>query len=204
MKRLIFLFAVFALIIGSETKAQTIEAGGYFGYMLSGPVRYIVGDALIMDNPAYGGFVHTRVARNVKFEMMYLRSDSRVRYSSLASGTDIYDMSTEYYHVGGMNLFGDHDRIKPFSSFSLGATRFHIKENLGYFDVWKFSIAPSVGVKIYLTERIGIQGQARLLMPLTFDGLGFWWSTSGGPQAAVSMTVPVWQGDFSGGVFIRL
>lgn len=204
MKRLVILFSVLALLIGTETKAQNIEVGGSFGYLLSGPIRHINGDALIMDNPSYGGFIHTEISRNLKLELMYIRSDSEVRYSTLLSGTNLYSMSTEYYHIGGMSLFGDHERIKPFTSFTLGATRFHLKENLGYYDAWKFSIAPSLGVKIYITDRIGIQGRARLLMPLTFDGLGFWWSTSGGTQAAISMSVPVWQGDFSGGIFIRL
>jgi len=205
MKKILMVTITLLLGITLSSQSQDIEIGGSVGYMMSGQVYLIEGDADITNNVAYGGFTHFHISDGILLELLYLRKDTKVDYINFYQNIrDTYKMSVEYYHIGGIKTFGTKEDVKPFVSFSMGATRFHLKENTGYDDSWKFSIAPSVGFIYYMSDKVGLKTQARLLMPLTFDGFGIFWSSSSGGSTGFSFEVPVWQGDFSGSVFIRL
>ena len=60
------------------------------------------------------------------------------------------------------------------------------------------SIAVAAGAKILLGESLGIRLQARMGLPMGFNGL--WVGTGGG---GVSFYVPVAQFDFTAGLFLR-
>jgi len=64
---------------------------------------------------------------------------------------------------------------------------------------WSFAGTLGLGAKVYLNDKLGIRLQARMDLPLRFSGL--WIGTGGG---GASFVVPVWQFDFSAGVFLRL
>ena len=102
--------------------------------------------------------------------------------------------------------------LAPFGVFTLGATRFDIKNAVDlegggtpvhYSDTWAFSIALAGGAKIFLAERIGIRLQARLGMPMLFNGLYLGIGT-GGASGGASFRVPLVQFDLSAGLFLRL
>ncbi len=59
----------------------------------------------------------------------------------------------------------------------------------------------SGGVKIYLSEKLGLRLQGRLLMPLYVSGGGFYVGT-GGAGVSVGAGVPILQGDLSAGLII--
>ena len=102
--------------------------------------------------------------------------------------------------------------LAPFGVFTLGATRFDIKNAVDlegggtpvhYSNTWAFSIALAGGAKIFLAERIGIRLQARLGMPMLFNGLYLGIGT-GGASGGASFRVPLVQFDLSAGLFLRL
>ncbi len=58
-------------------------------------------------------------------------------------------------------------------------------------------------IGIYLTERLGLRLQGRFMIPMYFDGLGFGIGTGGVSGGAVFGAYAL-QGDFSGGIVLRL
>jgi hypothetical protein len=63
------------------------------------------------------------------------------------------------------------------------------------------------GLRYYLNDRIGIRLQARLLLPMQFGGVGFGCGIGtggGGCGAGVSTYTNIIQGDFTGGVVLKL
>ncbi len=194
-----------ALFIAASTKAQRIELTGFSGYMLSGSVKTYTGKANINDNVNFGGAFAYEIQNGILVELMYLRKDTKLNLYDVfdwQSGWEEYDMSVEYYHLGGQKEFSD-GRVRPYASFSLGLTRFHIKDSKSD-DEYRFSIAPGIGAKAYITDKIGIRLQARLLMPLEISGFGLFYSTSGGGGSSATFNIPVLEGDFTGGIFISL
>ena len=142
------------------------------------------------------------MASDVFVELSYNRADSQIKYY-YNNVEEPLDMSSEYFQIGGLRQVRiSSDAILPFGSFSLGTTRFNLKETYGQFsqgDKWFMSIALAAGAKILLGDALGIRLQARVGMPMGFNGL--WVGTGGG---GVSFYVPVAQFDFTAGVFLRL
>ena len=63
------------------------------------------------------------------------------------------------------------------------------------------------GLRYYLSDRIGIRLQARLLFPMQFGGVGFGCGIGtggGGCGAGVSTYTNIIQGDFTEGIILKL
>ena len=71
------------------------------------------------------------------------------------------------------------------------------------FNPVRFSIGLGLGARYFFTPMIGIRLQARLLMPLYFGGAGFGCG-SGGCSSGAYFGVEIFQGDFTGGVVIKI
>ena len=200
MKRLLLLLLIGGFFL-TDTVAQKIELGGFYGYNLNTRVRTYYGDYTLYNNPNYGGQLSVEIASDLFVELIYNRSDTEMKYYY----NNVYEplnVSSEYFHVGGLQQIQTSSGVLvPFGSFSIGATRFNLQETYGQFtagDKWYMSIALAGGAKILLGERLGIRLQARMGLPMGFNGL---WIGTGGTGA--SFYVPVAQFDFTAGVFLR-
>ena len=201
MKRLL-LFLLIGGFFLTDTVAQKIEIGGFYGYNLNTRARTYYGDYTLYNNPNYGGQLSVEVASDLFAELTYNRSDTQIKYY-YNNAFEPLNMSSEYFHVGGLQQINiGSDALLPFGAFSLGATRYNLTETYGEVyanDKWFMSIALSAGAKILLGERLGIRLQARMGLPMGFNGI---WLGTGGSGA--SFYVPVAQFDFTAGVFLRL
>ena len=200
MKRLLLLLLIGGFFL-TDTVAQKIELGGFYGYNLNTRVRTYYGDYTMYNNPNYGGQLSIGLASDLFVELIYNRSDTEMNYYY----NNVYeplDVSSEYFHVGVLQQFQTGSGVLlPFGSFSIGTTRYNLQETYGQFDAgdkWFMSIALAGGAKILLGERLGIRLQARMGLPMGFRGL---WIGTGGTSA--SFYVPVAQFDFPAGVFLR-
>jgi hypothetical protein len=201
MKRLFLLVLVGGCFL-SSAMAQEIELTGFGGYTFNSKIRTYYGDYKMNDNPNYGGILSVGLAPDVFVELMYNRHDTKLRYAYLG-GFQPLDVATEYYHVGGLTQIPvGSGTIKPFGAVSLGATRFFLKESFDQLysgSEWKMSAAVGVGAKILLGNALGIRLQARLGMPMSFEGL---WIGTGGSGA--SFRIPLVQFDLSAGLILRI
>ncbi len=212
MKKTILLVAAGLMLI-TATQAQKAEIGAFYGISFNSKVRTYYGEFKVDNKANFGGQLSIALSPDVFLEFMYNRTDTRVQYFSYGGISKPFDISIEYFHVGGLQQVDiGSDIIAPFGNFTLGATRFNLKqpvdfEDTGtpttYDDAWAFSIALAGGAKIYLHERIGIRLQARLGMPMLFNGLYVGVGT-GGVSSGASFHVPLVQFDLSAGVFLRL
>jgi len=202
MKRFILLIIAGGFFL-TCAKAQEIELTGFGGYTFNSKIRTYYGDYKMNDNPNYGGILSVGLAPDVFVELMYNRHDTKVRYAYTAGSIQPLDMATEYYHVGGLTQVDiGNDNIKPFGAVSLGATRFYLKESYGNLyagSEWVMSGAVGVGAKILIGNALGLRLQARLGLPMTFQGL---WIGTGGSGA--SFRIPVVQFDLSAGLILRI
>ncbi len=213
MKKSIFFIAAGLMLI-TTIHAQKAEIGGFYGIAFNGKIRTYYGDYKINDKANYGGQLSIAMSSSTFLELIYNRTDTRVQYFSYGGASEPFDLSIEYYHVGGLQQVDiGNDRIAPFGVFSLGATRFNIKNPVEFDDgnnqqtisgdTYTFSIALAGGAKIFLAERIGIRLQARLGMPMMFNGVYLGVGT-GGASGGMSFHVPTVMFDLSAGIFLRL
>ncbi len=206
MKKNITISVILFLLVSINVYSQDldIEIGISGGYMMSTRLYAVEGDAVLLNKPSYGGFANVGVSNNIKLEVFYESTDTEAEYQSdLMIDPQLFDLSIEYYQLSGIWTYGEFETVVPFSSISAGLTRFHLKNTNEYDDELKFSLTSGIGVKFYVSERVGLQTQIRLYMPFSTDGRGIFWVSNLNPSR-FSLKVPVVQFNLSAGVFIRL
>ena len=199
------LFLIFlSLFISNKTFAQ-VEIFGFGGYEVASDVQVSQGDLNVYSNPNYGASIAFEVDRGLQAELLWIGQQTTMDLKQLNGITKtLFDIGIHYFHAGAIYEFRQTSKQKafPFMSFSLGATWF-TPVGTTYDDEWRFSIAFGGGGKFYLSDKIGIRLQARLLLPLNFNSVGMWCGT-GGCSATVGSWATFVQADFTAGVFFRL
>ncbi len=201
---IVLFFFTIAILFSSEALAQT-EIFGFAGYMTYSSMAVREGDLQFDDGPNYGFGIDVAIQRGVFVELNYTHNQTSVRLKRFNGfNEDLFDMNTHYFQIGAQYEFRKSPKQKafPYTLATLGATLFDAKDP-SLTDEWRFSVAFGVGGKFYLSDKIGLRLQTRLLMPLTFSGGGMWCGTNG-CSAGVGAWASLVQFDFTVGVFIRL
>lgn len=212
MKKRINLTIILSIFFASSIFAQSIEITPFYGYTLNGKVRTYYGDYNVSNSPNYGGILSIGLSKYEFIEFMYNRYDTDFRYVRNGITQSSIDLATEYYQLGFLKQVDASEKVKPFGVFTLGATRFIPKDSYDWDgngsvtklnDAWAFSATIGAGLKILVSDRIGVRLQARLLLPMRFEGV-FIGIGTGGTSGGASFSVPLLAGDFTAGLVFRL
>ena len=190
---------LFPLLVVSQ-----VEIVPFTGYMFGGSENIYEGKLKISDGQNYGISILKPIQNGMDIEMNYTRMESKLSFSPYVGfgyqNRETY-LGTNYFQLGVLKkLKPDTDKVIPFGSFSLGATWF---DSSDFGDVWRFSATLGAGLKIMLTDRIGLMARGRLMMPMQFAGVGFTVGTGGSGFSAGTYITPL-QGDFTAGLIFRL
>ncbi|RLD61951.1 MAG: hypothetical protein DRJ05_01450 [Bacteroidetes bacterium] len=192
----------FLLVYPNSVSAQgKIELSPLVGYQFGGKLRMYEGDLKIKDDMNYGLAISTEMAQDTRLEFIWtsMQTSADFRpyygYGYLEGG---FDLNINYYQIGGLKEFPSGGAVVPFGEFTMGAVQF-TPSDVNVSETWRFSVALGGGAKIWLSDRIGIRLQGRLLMPLYFQGVSLYAGT-GGSGMGVGAGVPILQGDFMAGL----
>ena len=205
-----------ALLIGllsfsfNSAKAQTenkIELAPVVGYQFGGRVKYYEGEFKMHDAMNYGVNLNFLVRQNHRFEISYslMKTTGSLRsYHSYIGDPFTWDgdINIHYIMIGSHSELPVSEKLILFGGVSVGASILGIYEP-GISDVWRFGLGITGGLKIPISDRIGIRLQGRLLMPMYFAGVGFYAGIgTGGASSGLSMNAGIvaFQGDFQGGL----
>ena len=201
-KKILLGFLILLLIAPFKGYSQVgLEITGYTGYMLGGKVNFYNGSIKIEDGQNWGVILGYKVAPDYLIEVMYNRLVSDLTVREYADEPYVYTkVATNYIQVGGVRQFMEETMFRPFIGAGLGATIFSDQEgNDG--DRWRFSFGLAGGLKFFPVENLGIRLQARMLVPLYFNGIWVGGGT-GGVGGGVSTSSTIVQGDFTGGIIV--
>jgi opacity protein-like surface antigen len=191
--RLLFLSSLIVLISLSSISAQKVEITPFYGAAFNGKVTAYNGDLNIRDAGMYGVTLDIAVQPGMQLELFYSRSDTRADFKEYRGDTyKLTDMSVNYFQIGAVRHAMKKDNIVVYGVGTLGATLFSPsgepysvddggpEEQYYYEDWWLFSLTLGGGAKIFLSERVGIKLEGRLMMPITWAGGGFMVGSGGG------------------------
>jgi hypothetical protein len=138
--------------------------------------------------------------------------DTHAKFTAYRAGwsdVTISKLAVNYIQVGTLKTLNvNNDMVRPFGNFSMGVGWSSASEpGLDIKNVVRFSITAGLGVKVFFTERVGIILRGRLMMPLNFSGVGFYYGIGGGGSGgglSLNSYAPMIQGDFNGGLIFRL
>ena len=190
-----------------DLRAQTLEINGFYGYQLNGKAKLYNGEFRMQNAPNYGGKLALGLSTTTFVELSYMRSDADGYYAPYNVSTEpgeITEYSSNYITVAGLQEV-DMGKIRPFGTLGMGAVIWAPKDNSG--TKWQFQFSVGAGIKIWLSERIGLRVQGSMMMPLVYNGAGFGCGIgtggSGCGGAIYTRITPV-QGEFSGGIILKL
>lgn len=179
-----------------------IELTPLVGYLLNSNLNFIQGDLSFQNNINYGVALALNTGWGTFVEAAYTFSASETTFRSFTPYYENHQFETDihYIQLSGLKEFVEYGRFRPFGTLGAGASGFVPKEPQ-YNSWWAFAMTLGLGVKINITPNIGIRAQARLLMPLSYSGIGVYCGT-GGCGGGLTASSTVISGDFMGGLII--
>lgn len=196
---IILLAVVFSLQINAQKKVQIF---GLAGYQVNTNVTVAKGELKFKDAPGYALGFDIPVDVITQAEFSWSMSNSQLSLDTYGEGnTKISDLDIHHFQAGAL-IEPEKGKVSPFGLITMGATLFHPTEN-NYSDEWKFSFSLGMGAKVYLSDRIGLRFQGRVIVPVQFTS-GSIWVGSGGTGVAVGSYTTFTEFDFLGGLFIRI
>ncbi len=214
VRKAVLMFILGILLLSAAASAQKgIEITPIGSYAWTSRVKTYDGDFDIGNSSSWGILfnydIENYTYKGTALAILFNRQDTAAEFYPYGGFKEtLFDIAVEYYQIGVMNKL-HYDQVEPFGEFLLGATRFAPKgnatiegETYNVGDEWMFSMTLGVGVRLMLSDRIGIRGHGRLLMPMSFSGGGLW---CGGGGCSVGVGASSWfiQGDLGAGIIIR-
>jgi hypothetical protein len=200
----------------STLSAQKLEVTPFGGYFFAGKLAVASGDLNVKNGGNYGVALSVNVQPGLDVEFTFNHLPTRVVFKEWRTNvsTDLFDMNENYYHLGAVYTAKKIDAGVLYTTFSLGATQFapavssiedpeDPSNKIVVEDDWRFSIGLGGGIKKYLSDKIGIRLQLRLLMPIYWGSAGLWFGT-GGAGLGISAGTALLQADATAGIIIRL
>ena len=180
-----------------------------FGYHLGGATDFNEGRVDVANSISYGIiFSVVDLPGGFSVDLSYTRADSTLDFTAYDTPTysnASFGMASNYILVGANKDFLE-NRIRLFIGADIGAAWFDSKDS-SVSDAWFFALDIKGGMKIYLSERLGLRLQGRFLLPMDLSNSGLFFGIgSGGSGGGLTLggiaIIP--QGDFSLGLIIRI
>ncbi len=202
----LFLISLFLIFSSSFSFAQNIEITPYYGYMFAGKLALYQGDFNVKNDANYGVTIDFELDRKsgISVELLYDRLDTRAVLKEYPTNIskDLFDMSVEYFQIGGLYNKPLNKKFSTFGVFTLGAARM-APDSDKYGDDWRFAVTAGGGIKYFFSKVIGIRLMGRIKMPFYFSG-GNVWVGPGGISYGLGAGTALLQGDLTAGIIFRL
>lgn len=208
-KLFIVLFVTLMIYSSQDLSAQIIELNAFTGYQLNGKAKLYDGEFRINDSQNYGGKLAYGLSTSTFIELSYMRTDTEGQFFPYGIGTpgDQIAFSSNWIQIGGLQSM-ELGRVDPYGTVSIGLTVWSPKSSgSGLSSYTQFSATVGAGLKIWLSDMIGIRLQGSMLMPMVYNGVGLGCGigTGGaGCGGGVYTRITPFQGEFSGGLVIRI
>ena len=203
MKRILKSLTLFSLLMllvqfAYAQPAITLEAFG--GWLWTGKAGYN-GTIKVDDKGNYGvrGGISPKSQMVVEFEWNH--TETTLHWYDYVTQENYNEDVIMNYYLLGFNQELTEGPAVPFGVFNIGVLNVKGQET-NFSENW-FTVGLGGGLKYYFSDRVGIRLQARIFLPMQFGGVGFGCG-SGGCGSGVSGYTSTIQGDFTGGVVLKL
>jgi len=204
MKITHFILAILCFGCSYSTLAQKVEITPMGGFNFGGTLNTVRGELKIRNNAEWGLMASYRLNKIANIELSYTGIQTNIEHEvSRGLDEDYGDFMISYFMIGSTKELKPDEKLRPFGNLSFGGVWFDPQSNL-YDDEFMFAFSAGVGIKYFLSDRVGIRLQTRLLSPIWGAGVGISCGTGGGCGAGVSSTSLFLSGDVSGGLIIAI
>ncbi len=149
------------LLLADAVPAGALEVSPFIGQRYGGSFEDAnTGSTFeVADATSYGVMLDFDLDRDRQIEVYLSRQDTRLTGSGTFTGDPLFDLTVDYYHIGGVYLL-EGEPVRPFVSGTLGLTRMDPK-GPGLSTENRFSIALGGGAKVYFGSNVGLRFDVR-------------------------------------------
>lgn len=191
--------AIAIALTTTAAAAQRIELSPFAGFQFGGRLPLQGGDLTVANAANVGATVSIRLAPTALLDFTYSRQETALERED---GSDLFDLSVEYIHLGVSYDDATGVGIRPFATITGGVTRFAPLSSDRASETFP-SGSFGGGIKSFVTKNIGVKLQGRFLFTVlrsrtqTFCAPGLGGACLGAMQATI---LP--QGNVTGSVFV--
>lgn len=200
------IFSVLSLIflLTQSVEAQPgITLEGFGGWLWTGKAGYN-SNIKVDDKGNYGVRAGVSAIPQTVVEFEWNHTETTLHWYDLVQQENQITPVTANYYMLGFNKELMDAPVVPFGLLNLGVMNLKGQTiSSGSFSENWFAVGLGGGLKYYFSDHVGIRLQARLLLPMQFAGLGVGCGT-GGCGAGVSTYTTTIQGDFTGGIILKM
>jgi hypothetical protein len=198
----VFIALLFSLSLVVPVAAQHVEITPFVGYSTSAKTdAYYNGeyaDMKIHGGMNFGGAISIGLTSENQLEFSYNHLRTTLDFEKNGLELETLDYDVDYYMLGVLRELPLGKPVTPYGSLALGLVNYRSME-ADYDSEQLFNVDLSLGLKVKLKERVGLRIQARMHVPLIYEGL---YIGTGG--AGLGGTAVFVQGDFTGGIYFVL
>jgi len=191
--------------------AQKIEITPSYGYQFGSKLNYGPNYIQIDDSDQYGVTLGYEMDADLMGEITYIHHGTQLNINDVVvtNGAErLADLNADWVLIGASKYFKT-DKVKPFAGGGLGLVFIAPKnENLslinrGLDNQTKFTFAFKTGANIMFSEKVGLNLQFNLLLPIEWGGF-YAAGGTGGFSSGVGVQSTTVIAGFSGGLVFRL
>jgi hypothetical protein len=154
---------VIALALSLPTMVQAVEVTPFAGQRYGGSFADANTGASfeVADANAFGLVFDFDTEPDKQIEILLSRQNTSLSTNDpLFTGNPLFDLTIDYYHLGGLYMLPDYDKVRPFVSGTFGITRMDPKR-ADLTTETRMSLSLGAGAKIFFTKNLGLRFDVR-------------------------------------------
>lgn len=193
-------WVLFWMINPNTSFSQKHEIGVKTGILMSGSIPFYEGVLDVGSSPSFGIDYSMRLTTFTSLNIEYTWATKARAHLKVYSNSSIEGfrstLQTHYFQVNRISEFSGMSKFVPYTITGLGLAYFNL-DNRGDKSLLGFNLG--LGSKLKLTEKLNLKLQGRFLLPLLFEGAGFFVDIFDPSNSGLSLysTIPLLQGEFS-------
>ena len=162
LRRLLIALSMLVLCIAAP--AHAFEIAPYTGHRYGGSFKdsNTLADFEVADAAAYGLVLDFDLEPDKQIEILLSRQNTSLSTTGTFTGNPLFDLTIDYYHIGGLYMVPEGERVRPFLSGTFGLTRMAPnRSDLSTEN--RLSISLGGGAKIFLGKNLGLRFDLRAI-----------------------------------------
>jgi len=164
MKNVAALILLLALVPAIASDARAVEVAPFTGHRYGGNFEdtNTLSGFELADATSFGLLLDFDSEPDKQIEVFLSRQDTQLTTAGTFTGNPLFDLTIDYYHIGGLYLLPDDGLIHPFVSGTVGLTRM-VPKRADLTTENRLSLSLGGGAKFFFTKSVGLRFDVRAI-----------------------------------------